>query len=128
MVFEPQNAARLQGLKEGPEGRIRGAVPHPIMDIAKGQNEIGAARRRDVLITASEFGHGGLAIEFRACGDFHFERGDVPRRVAGRRIAAAILKVGRQNFGPKPAFPGTISTTFESAFTPKKVRTSKGCR
>ena len=37
MVFEAQYSTRLQGLIECPEGCSRGAVAHPVMDIAEGR-------------------------------------------------------------------------------------------
>ena len=100
MVFEAQNSTWLQGLIERPEGFFRSAVAHPVMDIAEGQHEIGAAGRCDFLIAAREFSAGGLAVKFWACGGFRLKRRDVPLGVAGRRIAAAILEIGRENFNP----------------------------
>src|ERR1700730_10416760 len=70
------------------------------MDVAECQHEIGAAGRRDFLTTAGELGNSGLAIELGACGNPRLERCNVPLDVAGGGVVAAILEIGRENFGP----------------------------
>src|SRR5579885_1654529 len=104
MVFYAQNSARLERFIEGPERALGGARAHPIVEIVERQDEIGAARRSDILIAAPKSRHKDFAIKFWRRSDSLFDRIKVPLFRSRDCVTAAILKIRRKDFDPIACF------------------------
>src|SRR5207248_400693 len=65
MLLDAEHAARLQRLEEGGEGLVGGAAGHPVVDVAEGDDEVGGARRRDVVVVAGRGDAGSWQAECR---------------------------------------------------------------
>jgi len=90
----PRMPPGFKRLVERAEGRIGGAVGHPVVDVAEGQDHVGRARRRDVVAVASELGDDGLAVERGIGGHLLRERLPVMHRLLGgqaRLLAGSII-------------------------------------
>jgi hypothetical protein len=61
MILQAQHAAGLRRLEERRQRFIGVTARHPIVEIAKGHDEIGRARGRDVVVILAEFRDRDLA-------------------------------------------------------------------
>ena len=128
MVGYSQDFSRFQRAVESLEIVLRVAVREPIVNVAKGQNHIGRARRRDC-------GFGGR-LE-RRYDDVAIQRGIGLELVIECLRAAsasdglvklAVILEKRRKISVYHPCPGEISTTVMLGLIPKKVSVSSGWR
>ena len=89
MVDDSQHAARLQRRIEGFQRRLRLAALQPVVQVAEGEHEIGAARRGD-----------GMAVGGEDAGLDPAEIGGIGGDLGGKaRVSALGLVRGRLGIG-----------------------------
>ena len=65
MIDDTQHSARFERFVKSAQGAVDLIALDPIVQIAKGQDEIGAARRRDLMAVGVEFGDFHLGEDLR---------------------------------------------------------------
>ncbi len=63
MVHHAQHAARLERLVDGAQRAFGLVALHPVVQVAEGEDEVGAARRGDVVPVGVELRHQDLAVQ-----------------------------------------------------------------